>query len=107
MLRAKMPKAVPSLGALQAAGARHIVDDDRRLAGNVLAHVLSQKTAVDVVAAAGAVADDHGDRLAFVEIFHRIGARLAREGSRDQQCRHRPPHQHFFPPDCAAWFPAA
>jgi hypothetical protein len=41
----------------QAPGARHVLRHDLRVAGDVLADVASQRSGVEVVAAAGAEAD--------------------------------------------------
>ena len=66
MERANVPMTVPSFGAtektiirrLEAAGARHVLRDDRRIARNVLAHMLREHASVEIVAAAGREADD-------------------------------------------------
>src|ERR671921_866117 len=59
---------VEPVGEAEAAGALHVLGDDRRIARDVLAEVARDQAAVDVVAAADARADDHLDRLAFVEV---------------------------------------
>ena len=67
-----------------AAGARHVGDDHARIAGDVLAHVAGEQPRVDVVAAAGRGADDHGDLPALVE----LGDRVLRGGGRGRRRRH-------------------
>ena len=86
MSREKVAIVVPSFGArigeevdgAQASGARHVLHDHGWLAGNVPAEMARKQPPIDVVAAAGAVADDQLDLLALVEFGDRIGA-CARE----------------------------
>ena len=52
------------LAARDAAGARHVLRHDGRLARNVLAEMARQQPPIEVVAAADAVADDERDGLA-------------------------------------------
>ena len=66
-----------------AARARHVLDDDRRVAGDVRGEMLGEDAAVEIVAAAGAGADQDRDGLALVE----IGDALLRRGrARDHGC---------------------
>ncbi len=61
--------AVQIFGGDQRAGAGHIFDQQRRVAGNMLAHVARHDARVDIEAAAGAAADDDADSFASVEII--------------------------------------
>ena len=72
---------------LQPAGAGHVLRHDARIAGDVLADVASHQPRLDVVLAAGADPDQHVDRLAAVEVRHRIG--LCRRRRNDQCQRQR------------------
>ena len=56
----------------EAAGARHILRDDRRIARQVSRQKLGDEPAVDVVAAARPVADEHPQGLAAIEIRNRL-----------------------------------
>ena len=60
-----------------AARAGHVLRDDRRISGDMLAKEFGGEAGVEIVSAADAVADDQSDLLACVEIRHRIGAGLA------------------------------
>ena len=67
-------------GGLVAAGARHVLRHDRRVAGNVAADVPRDLARIGVVAAAGRRADHDGDLLAPVEFLDGIlGSRTSRE----------------------------
>src|SRR5439155_26313115 len=48
-------------------GARHVLDDDGGIAGDVLADVASDVARIGIISAAGRGADDDADRLATVE----------------------------------------
>src|SRR5262249_3927064 len=76
---------------LEAAAAGHVHWHDRRIAGDMPAQELRGEPAVDVVAAAGTVADDHAHGLAAIEVGDRIGAQI---GSDDEHGGERrgPPH---------------
>ena len=82
-------------GGRHAAGTRHVLRHDRRVAGNEPAEELRGEAAIDVVAAAGAVADDQPELLALVEIRDRIGAggqwqeHKGREHGGDDDCERR------------------
>jgi hypothetical protein len=52
----------------EAAGARHVLDHNRRIARNVPAQDAGQRAGVEVVAATGGEADADGDGLAAIEI---------------------------------------
>ena len=51
-----------------ASGARHVFDDDRRVAWNMFAHVAADRAGIGIVAAAGGKADDQADGFAIVEV---------------------------------------
>src|SRR5262249_3799150 len=55
---------------------RHVLRDDRRVAGEVPRQKLGDEPAVDVVAAARTVADQHAQGLAAIEIGNRFGTGL-------------------------------
>ena len=65
---------------------RHVLHDDRGIAGNVLAEMARGHARLQVVAAADAGADDEGDLLAGVEILLGRGWRDRRRqrGGREQ-----------------------
>src|SRR5262249_58092852 len=52
-----------------------VLNDDAWIAGDMLADVAREHARIDVVAAAGSVADDQIDPLALVEIGNVVGAR--------------------------------
>jgi hypothetical protein len=58
----------------EAAGAGHVVDDEYRIAGNVLAHVAAHDSRINVVAAAGCERHDDAHGLALIK--RRLGRRL-------------------------------
>ena len=58
----------------------HVLRYDGRHAGQMLAEVAGEYARIGVVAAAGPARDQHGDRPALVECFHRL-----REGRRRQR----------------------
>ena len=58
---------VHMVGADQMAGARHVLDDNRGLAGNMLADMARNRARIGVEAAAGRGGDDDADGFAFVE----------------------------------------
>ena len=65
---------VEPVGRAAAAGAGHVLRHDGRLAGNVRADEAAEHAGIEVVAAAGAVADDEGDALAAIEVGDVVGA---------------------------------
>ena len=69
----------------EAAGAGHVFGNDRRIAGNETSHVPRQQTRIDVVAAAGAVADGEVDVFALVEVRRTL--RLPSRAERKDRCR--------------------
>jgi len=73
MLDENIANAVPSFGATaQAAGARHVLHDDGRVARNKTRHVLADQGCVVVVSVAIAGSDKDIDLLAFVENLLRV-----------------------------------
>jgi hypothetical protein len=69
------------VAADDAAGAADILDDDGRLAGDVVRQVLRDDASLDVGRSAGRIVDDHGDGLALVE----LGKRELRDGGGDER----------------------
>ena len=65
---------IDELRGAQAAGAGHVLRHDIGVSGDVLAEMARQQPAVEIVAAADAVADDQIDGLALVEILDAVGA---------------------------------
>ena len=81
----------------QAAGARHVLDDDVGIAGDVADEMARQRSGIDVIAAARREADHDGEGLALVEI---IGAPMRRQRQRSDQHRRktkRPALEHRYP----------
>ncbi len=71
------------VGADDAAGAGDVLDDDGRLARNMLGQVLGDDAALDVRRATGGVVDDHGHGLALVELGKRA---IRRSDDREGDC---------------------
>ena len=63
---------VDKISRNQACSAWHVLDDERRIAGNMLAHVACEQARVNVVATAGAVPDENLDLLSLIKIRDRI-----------------------------------
>src|SRR5215510_2316063 len=59
--------AIEMIRQNEAAGAGHVLDDERRIAGNVPAHVAREHSRVRIESAAGGEAHDQPDGLALVE----------------------------------------
>ena len=83
------------IGGEHAAGARHVDRNDARRARDVLADVLRDEAGVDVVRAAGRIADDHADGRPGVEgrdVLRRRGAARAENGdcNRSYDLQRRP-----------------
>src|SRR5262249_10236448 len=53
---------------LEAAGARHVLRDELGVAGDMAAHMARERARIEVVAAAGAEADEERNRLAGIEV---------------------------------------
>ena len=68
----------------ETSGAGHVLNDDRRMARNVVGDEAGQGAGIGVVAAAGTEADNDGDRLAFVEIIGSRQRRRRYEGGREE-----------------------
>ena len=84
----------------ETAGARHVLRQDRRIAGQMARQEFRDQPRIEVVAAARPIADQHADGLAAVEVGDRIGARAVgapREHgeSGNERCDpvHRAPHR--------------
>ena len=69
---------------LQPDRARHVARDDRGLPGDVPAHVTRNEPRAQVVVAARRGRDQHGERLAAIEVRHRIGGRRQRQRKRQR-----------------------
>ena len=84
---------VERLDRLEPARAHHVLHDESRIAGNVLAHVPDQHARIDVVGGARRRIDDHRELPALVELLGRLrvrGGRAGRErGARRQRRRSR------------------
>ena len=82
-----------------AAGARHVLRDHGRLAGNLLAEEAREQLGIDVVAAAGTIADDQPHGLAAIELGDVVRLRRCAGGADSQHSRkgckgpkhHKPP----------------
>src|SRR5208337_4544945 len=81
----------------QAAAARHVLDDDPGIAGDVPAEVAGQHTAMDVVAAADAVADHQIDAAAAIEALDRLGLCLSGAKEHEKRDRRERPHRSGEP----------
>ncbi len=55
------------VGRAHAAGSRHVLHDDVRVARDMIAHVAREQAGIEIIAAAGAETDHDVDRLALVE----------------------------------------
>jgi hypothetical protein len=60
------------VGGRDAAAARHVDRDERRIAGNVLAHEAGEEARIFIVVAARRGAHDETDLLALIEVAHRV-----------------------------------
>jgi hypothetical protein len=102
MLRENMPITVPSRGRsvvevvdrAQTAGARHVLHDHFRIAGNDVPEMARQQPGIDVVAAARAGADDQIDLLAPVEVRDRVCVRRGDRKHSGNRHRCRPAREH-------------
>ena len=70
-----------------AAGSRHVLRHDGRIAGHVLAEETRHQPPISVIAAAGRRADDDRDRLAPIELRDRILRRNRQSPTTGQKCR--------------------
>ena len=71
----------------QAAGPRHVLYDDGRIAWNMPAEMARHQPREQVVAAADPIADDQGDGPALVEIRDRVGVRMRRDREAGEERR--------------------
>ena len=85
---------VEIINRLEAAGAEHVLHDERRIAGNVTAEVAHQQARVEVVGRAGPRKHDHRDLAALVELLRRLRPSKAggatSESTRESQRRREP-----------------
>ena len=84
------------VAADQAAGAADVLHHDGRVAGNLRRQVLRDDAPLDVGRTAGRIVDDHGDRLALVELGC-CAVRNGREGERRGGNQHGPCHGSSLP----------
>src|SRR5262249_27631410 len=75
------------VGGAQAAGAGHVLRNDRRIARDVPAQMARDHARISIVAATGAIADDEGDVPAAEEFAERmaLGARGRQEEGEERQ----------------------
>ena len=85
---------VEIVGRDQAAGARHVLYDDGRIAGDIPADMARQQATKDVEAASRPIADHERNGFALVELFDGLRARgLSRErGGRETRGDPSPEH---------------
>jgi hypothetical protein len=76
---------VPSKVAPQASGARHVLRQDGRIPGNVLADMAGEVAGVEVVAAADRKPDGEVDGLALVELLDALRLDGGGGGGREHQ----------------------
>jgi hypothetical protein len=69
---------VEIIRGLEAPCSRHVLRNDRRLTRNVPAEMARDHAAVEIVAAAGGVADGDGERLAREELLDRLRGSVTR-----------------------------
>src|SRR5689334_12805908 len=80
---------VQVINGLLAPAARHIYGDESGISGDVPAEKFRSQSAVDVVAAARAVTDDHPNGLAAIKISDFVGLNDARAHKHRKNCRGR------------------
>jgi len=68
---------VEKIGGGDAGRRRHVLNDDRRLAGNMLGEVSREEAPGKIVVVADGVSDDQSDLLVLVEILRRWARSLA------------------------------
>ena len=92
----------------QAAGTRHVLDDDGGIARDVLAQMGGDEAPVNVIAAARSIPDHQIDHLALVEIRHPIGARRRAGQHQHEESRRHPERYHrgLLPPGRGGLRPA-
>ena len=69
----------------QAAGTRHVVDQSRRVAGYVFAHVAGDGASVGVIAATGSLADDEADGFVLVKVLGESGIVVRRQRAKPER----------------------
>ena len=80
-----------------AAAAAHVLDNDRRISGNMLGQMLCDDATLDIGRTAGPVVDKHGDALALVELGLRTPCRnKSCCGHRNRKGLYK--SSHFIPP---------
>ena len=82
---------VEKIGRDQRAGARHVLDDEVRIAGNILAHVARDDPRPGVVVARRR-ADDDADLLAAVEVRNRCAPTDGKPNKSERARKCRSPH---------------
>src|SRR5262249_21237307 len=87
-------EVVEIIDRAQAAGARHVLHDHARIAGNEPAEMARQEPRIGVVTAARPIADDQIDLLAPVETGDRTGVRGAHRQGRGDRHRRSPTREH-------------
>jgi hypothetical protein len=94
MLRENDPNTVPSrvrlrvekIGGGDTCARRHVLDNDRRLSGDVPGEVSHEETPGKVVVVAHRVSDDQSDLLVLIEVLRRLARGLAPRRSRGAEC---------------------
>src|SRR5215203_4038102 len=82
------PGTVDVIAGDHAAGARHVLDDDRWIARNVPAQMLGNRAAIEVIAAAGTCTHQNRNGSALVESSAVLSRRrdAGNRGSRQNNC---------------------
>jgi len=88
------------VGSQQAAAARHVLHQDRWLAGNMTAEMRGKGPGVEVVATADVGGDDQPNRLAAIEFLAAGGPSHGRKDHRQRHQRNQRP-QHSRSPSTA------
>src|SRR6185503_20474463 len=78
-------RGVEIVGELEAAGARHVLHHHAGIAGHMTADMPRQHAAIEVVAAAGGIADQDLELLAAKEAFDILRRRRARPAERQPE----------------------
>jgi hypothetical protein len=91
---------VEPVGHGEAAGTRHVLRHHRRVARDVLRHVLGDEATVEVIAASRNGADVIGDGLAPEEVLDRIGGCCSRQERRGANGRRSENTREHYRPPC-------
>src|SRR5262245_23224225 len=83
---------------VEATATGHGLHDERRIAWNMPAEMLSRKPRIEAISAAHAGADSDGDGPAAIELGYRIGLRWSYHGKRQCQRATDSPTSHASPP---------